>query len=31
MGFQDGGYGGPKEMHKAVCADCNKQDDLLSA
>ncbi len=25
MGFQGGGYGGPREMHKAVCADCKKE------
>ncbi len=28
MGFQDGGYGGPREMHKAVCADCKKECEV---
>lgn len=27
MSFQ-GGYGGPKEMHKAVCADCKKECEV---
>jgi len=29
MGFQDrGGFGGPREMHKAVCADCQKECEV---
>ncbi len=28
MGFQGGGFGGPKEMHKAVCAGCQKDCEV---
>jgi CxxC-x17-CxxC domain-containing protein len=31
MGFQRGGGGydrGPREMHKATCADCNKECEV---
>ena len=30
MGFQDrGGFGGgPREMHKAICADCKKECEV---
>ena len=30
MGYQDGGggYGGPKEMHKAICAECKKECEV---
>ncbi len=27
MAFQ-GGYGGPREMHKAICADCKKECEV---
>ncbi len=27
MAFQ-GGYGGPREMHKAVCAECKKECEV---
>ena len=26
-GFR-GGYGGPREMHKATCADCSKECEV---
>lgn len=26
-GFR-GGFGGPREMHKAVCSDCGKECDV---
>ena len=29
MAFQSGGYGGgPREMHKAICADCKKECEV---
>ncbi len=29
MGFQQGGgFGGPKEMHKATCAGCQKECEV---
>jgi len=31
MGFNDGGrrsFGGPREMHKATCADCNQECEV---
>jgi len=28
MGFQGGGFGGPREMHKAICAECKKECDV---
>lgn len=30
MGFRGGGggFGGPREMHDAVCADCGKQTQV---
>lgn len=28
MAFQGGYDRGPREMHKAVCADCNQQCDV---
>ena len=30
MGYQDGGRfgGGPREMHKATCADCKKECEV---
>jgi CxxC-x17-CxxC domain-containing protein len=33
MGYGDrdrsgGGFGGPREMHKAVCADCKKECEV---
>ncbi len=26
--FGGGGFGGPREMHKAVCADCKKECEV---
>ncbi len=31
MGYQGGsggGFGGPREMHKAVCSECKKECDV---
>jgi len=30
MGYQGGGggYGGPREMHKAVCSECKKECEV---
>ncbi len=31
MGYQEGGGGfgrGPRQMHKAICADCNKECEV---
>ena len=25
---RSGGFGGPREMHKAVCADCGKETEV---
>ena len=27
-GFRRGGFGGPREMHKATCADCGKECEV---
>ena len=27
-GFGRGGYGGPREMHKAVCSDCGQECEV---
>ena len=27
-GFGGGGFGGPKEMHKAVCAECGQECEV---
>lgn len=27
-GFRGGGFGGPREMHKAKCADCGNECDV---
>ncbi len=28
-GFRGGrGFGGPREMHKAICADCNQESEV---
>lgn len=26
--FGGGGFGGPREMHKAICADCKKECEV---
>ncbi|MCJ7506836.1 DNA-directed RNA polymerase [Candidatus Bathyarchaeota archaeon] len=28
MGFERRGFGGPREMHKATCADCGKECEV---
>ncbi len=28
MGYQGGGFGGPREMHKAVCSECKKECEV---
>jgi CxxC-x17-CxxC domain-containing protein len=29
MGYQGGGFsGGPREMHKAICAECKKECEV---
>ena len=28
MGYQGGGFGGPKEMFKATCAECKKECEV---
>lgn len=28
MAYQGGGFSGPREMHKAVCADCKKECEV---
>ncbi|MBI4345044.1 MAG: DNA-directed RNA polymerase [Euryarchaeota archaeon] len=27
-GFRRGGFGGPREMHKATCADCGQETEV---
>ena len=27
-GFRGGGFGGPREMHKATCGDCGKECEV---